>query len=97
MMIQLIVLSILAEAIWENLKMIWEKGKFNWNRLGALVLSVILAVGTKADLFELLKLNIFIPVLGSVFTGILISRGANFIHDLLKKIQSFLNLYFHLY
>ena len=88
MMIQLIILSILAEAIWENLKMIWEKGKFNWNRLGALILSIILAVATKADLFELLKLNIFIPVLGSVFTGILISRGANFIHDLLKKIQS---------
>ena len=88
MMIQLIILSILAEAVWENLRMIWEKGKFNWNRLGALVLSIILAVGTKADLFELLKLDIFIPVLGSVFTGILISRGANFIHDLLKKIQS---------
>ena len=86
-MIQLIILSILAEAIWENLKMIWEKGKFNWDRLGALVLSIILAVVTKADLFELLRLNIFIPILGSIFTGILISRGANFIHDLLKKIQ----------
>ena len=35
-----------------------------------------------------LKLNIFVPVLGSIFTGILISRGANVVHDLLKKIQS---------
>jgi len=88
MMIQLIILALLAEAIWENLRMIWEDGKFNVNRLGALILSIIIAVGTRTDLFELLKLNIFVPVLGSIFTGILISRGANVVHDLLKKIQS---------
>lgn len=88
MMIQLIILSLLAEAIWENLRMIWENGKFSINRLGALILSIIIAVGTKTDLFELLKLDIFIPVLGSIFTGILISRGANVVHDLLKKIQN---------
>ena len=87
MMIQLIILALLSEAIWENLRMIWENGKFNINRLGALILSIIIAVGTKIDLFELLNLNMFIPVLGSIFTGILISRGANFIHDLLTKIQ----------
>ena len=87
MMIQLIILALLAEAIWENLKMIWENGKFSFNRLGALILSVIIAVGTKIDLFELLNLNMFIPVLGSIFTGILISRGANVVHDLLTKIQ----------
>ena len=88
MMIQLIILALLSEAIWENLKMIWENGKFNINRLGALILSIIIAVGTRTDLFELLNLNIFVPVLGSIFTGILISRGANVVHDLLKKIQS---------
>ena len=88
MMIQLIILSLLAEAIWENLRMTWENGKFSINRLGALIVSIIIAVGTKTDLFELLKLNIFIPVLGSIFTGILISRGANVVHDLLKKIQN---------
>ena len=85
---QLIILALLAEAIWENLRMIWENGKFSINRLGALILSIIIAVGTRTDLFELLKLNIFIPALGSIFTGILISRGANVVHDLLKKIQN---------
>ena len=88
MMIQLIILALLAEAIWENLRMIWEDGKFNVNRLGALILSIIVAVATRIDLFELLNLNMFIPILGSIFTGVLISRGANVIHDLLKKIQS---------
>ena len=87
MMIKVIMLALLCEAIWENLRMIWENGKFNINRLGALMLSIIIAVGTRTDLFELLNLNIFIPVLGSILTGILISRGANVTHDILKKIQ----------
>ena len=86
MMIKIIVLAILCEAIWENLKMIWENGKFNINRLGALMLGVILALATQLDLFKILDIEI-IPVIGSIFTGILISRGANFIHDLLTKIQ----------
>ena len=86
-MVQIIVLAILAEAIWENLRMMWENGKFSLNRLGALFTSIILAIGTQIDLFKILNLEISIPFLGNIFTGILISRGANVIHDLFKKIQ----------
>lgn len=86
MIIKITILALLAEAIWENLKMIWENNKFSVNRLGALILSIILAVATQIDLFKVLDIEI-IPVIGSIFTGILISRGANFIHDLLTKIQ----------
>ena len=86
MIIKITILAILCEAIWENLKMIWENGKFSINRLGALILSVIIALATQIDLFALLEIQI-VPVLGSIFTGILISRGANVLHDLLVKIQ----------
>ena len=86
MIIKITILALLAEAIWENLKMIGENNKFSVNRLGALILSIILAVATQIDLFKVLDIDI-IPVIGSIFTGILISRGANFIHDLLTKIQ----------
>lgn len=86
MMIKIIILAMLCEAIWENLKMIWENGKFSINRLGALALGIIIAIATQIDLFKILDIEI-IPIIGNVFTGILISRGANFIHDLLTKIQ----------
>lgn len=86
MIIKITILALLAEAIWENLKMIWENGKFSINRLGALIVSVIVAISTKINLFEILDFEIF-PILGSVLTGILISRGANVLHDLLTKIQ----------
>lgn len=86
MMIKVIILALLCEAIWENLRMIWENGKFSINRLGALVISIIVALGTKIDLFKILDFEMA-QVLGSFLTGILISRGANVVHDLLTKIQ----------
>ena len=86
MIIKVTILAFLCEAVWENLRMIWENGKFNVNRLGALILGIILALATQIDLFEVLQIKI-VPILGSIFTGILISRGANFIHDLFAKIQ----------
>ena len=66
--------------------MTFEGGKFSVNRLGALIVSIIVALSTKINLFEILDFEIF-PILGSVLTGILISRGANVLHDLLTKIQ----------
>lgn len=87
MMIKIIILALLCEAIWENLRMTFENGKFSLNRLGALIVSIVVALGTKINLFEILDFEI-VQVLGSILTGILISRGANVLHDLLNKIQA---------
>lgn len=87
MIVKVIILSMLAEAIWENLRMTFEDGKFSINRLGALIISIVVAVGTKINIFEILDFEMF-GILGSILTGILISRGANVVHDLFKKIQS---------
>ena len=89
-LLQIVVIALLAETIWENLKMIWQNGKFSIDRIGALVISILIAVGTKIDLFAILNFSIAIPFAGSILTGILISRGANVVHDLLNKIQDIL-------
>ncbi|WP_175574639.1 hypothetical protein [Syntrophomonas wolfei] len=54
------------------------------DRVGALVLGITIALGTGIDLFATVGLPINIPYLGLILTGIIISRGANFIHDLFK-------------
>lgn len=87
-LLQIISIAFLAEAIWENLKMIWQEGKVSIDRIGALVVSIIVSMVTKIDIFNLLNFGISIPLVGSFLTGILISRGANFIHDLMSKINS---------
>ena len=85
--LQIIVIALLAETIWENLKMVWQEGKVNVDRIGALVVSVIVSMATQLDVFVILNFGIAIPFVGSFLTGILISRGANVIHDLLNKIE----------
>ena len=84
---QLVILSILIEAIWENLKMIWQNGKFSIDKIGALVISVLICILAKIDIFPIVNLSVSIPVIGSIFTGIIVSRGANFVHDLFNKIS----------
>jgi hypothetical protein len=69
------------------MKLIFKNGEFNWDRVGAIVVGILIAFGTGADIFLLLKIPFRIPVVGNVLTGLLISRGANFIHDLFKTLN----------
>lgn len=92
-LLQITAITILAEAVWENLKMIWQDGKVSIDRIGALIVSIVISMATQLDVFAILNFGISIPFVGSFLTGILISRGANFIHDLLNKIQTISNSY----
>lgn len=84
----IIVVSILAESIWETLKMTWQNGKVSIDRIGALVVSLVITLVTKMDLLALLGLETTIPYMGSFLTGIIVSRGSNFTHDLLTKVNN---------
>ena len=86
-LIQLVVLATLAEAVWETSKMVWQEGKISGDRIGALVVGLLVSIGTKADLFALLELPFVIPYVGMILTGILISRGANYLHDIVKRLN----------
>lgn len=84
---KLILIAILVEAIWENLKMVYNKKKFNFNMIGSLFLGMIICASAKIDIFNLVGISLSIPILGCIFTGIICSRGANFVNDLFKKIK----------
>jgi hypothetical protein len=86
-LLSLVVLALLGESVWETLKMIWQQGKLSIDKIGALVIGVILALSTGLDLMALVGVPSKIPFLGTIFTGILISRGANFMHDLIGSID----------
>ena len=87
-MLSLLVIALLGEAIWETAKMVWQNGKLSADRIGALIVGVALTVGSGLDIFTLVGISLKIPYLGMILTGILISRGANFIHDLLASISN---------
>lgn len=82
----IIMIALIAESVWETLKMTWQEGKISVDRIGALVVALVLCVGVKLDILSLLGISTMIPLLGVILTGILISRGSNFIHDLLIRL-----------
>ena len=84
---QLVIVAILIEAIWENIKMVWQNGKFSIDKIGSLVISILICILAKIDIFPIVNLSIMVPVIGSILTGIIVSRGSNFVRDLFNKIS----------
>ena len=54
----------------------------------ALILSVLLCFAVGADFYAVLNVQFTLPWLGCLLTGIFASRGANFVSDLFKKLQT---------
>lgn len=95
---QLILLALLIEAVWETGKMVWQERHINVDRAGALLVGMGVAIGAGVDAFTMVGLPLTVPflgdgivigaVIGAGLTGIILSRGANFVHDLIKRIQN---------
>ncbi|MBU3109902.1 hypothetical protein KPL36_19060 [Clostridium gasigenes] len=86
--ITLIVLATLGEAIWETLKMVWQEGKASIDKIGALVVALVITLGTGIDIMPMLGLKTQWGILGAILTAILISRGATFTHELISKVSN---------
>lgn len=95
-LIPILLLAAMVEAVWQTLKMVWQpkqtlgatKGKINPDKIGALAVGVLIAFGSGLDLPTLVGIPMSIPYLGVILTGILISRGAGFVHDLFTYLKS---------
>ncbi len=87
----ILTVALIAESVWETLKMTWQKGKLCLDRVGALVVSLVICIDIRLDMLALLGIKTTIPFIGIVLTAILISRGSNFLHDLLERIGQVIN------
>lgn len=85
---QLAVLAFLVEALLQTIKPLYDKTK-GWNRsaLLSIGIGVLVCLLTGADLFKQVGLPIMLPFVGPVLTGIIASRGSNFLHDVFKFMQ----------
>ncbi len=80
-----LVMSLLVESVWETLKLVWEKG-FDWQRVAIILLSIGVCIAYNLDLISMVGISSNIPVIGMILTGILSSRGANFVNDIFTKV-----------
>ncbi len=88
MVTQLIIIAILVEALTEVFKSVFKDGRLNKSSILSIVVGLILTFTINLDLFVAIGLTPTIPVIGVVATGLLISRGANFVHDTMSKINN---------
>ena len=79
-------LAILIEAIITYFNKFFVQENFCWQMLFSVVLGIVIAVAYKLDLPAHFNLNSQIPYVGCVLTGILLSRGSNYLFELLKKL-----------
>ena len=89
---KILMLAFLGEALTKTLKDLYAsvRGTKDKSELAILFVNIIVGVGI-AVLFEVdatYVLNDRIDLLGCILTGVIASRGANFVHDLSSKIRN---------
>lgn len=85
-------LAIIVEALIEYGKSIGNAfSSGGWKtavtQLVAVCVGVFLCIVSGADLFAATEVTFALPYIGMVLTGIIISRGANYVSDFIKRLQ----------
>ena len=83
---QSVTIAVLVEAIWENIKRAYTDS-LQVSVIGSLVISIVVCVLTGVDVFEIIGLPIKVAFVGSIFTGVIAARGANFVNDLFTRLN----------
>lgn len=90
-LMEFVVAALIVEALWETSKMFVVNGnKLNVDRIGAVAFGELIAITGKMDFLAAVGVNLKVPLVGTLLTGLLLSRGANFMHDIVSGIG---NLY----
>ena len=83
----IVTFAMLIEALITYYKEFFAGGGSSWEMIASFTLGVTIAIAYKLDLPSYFNLNSQIPYLGNILTGILLSRGSNYLFDLLGKLS----------
>jgi hypothetical protein len=91
---QLIIMAVLLESLVETVKPLWKPAEISVTFYVTLGASMLVATGINylagLDVFSAAGIPLVkAPWVGVIATGVLLSRGANFAHDLIKVVLSF--------
>ena len=86
-LITLTTVAILVEAIVEILKSIKDGKGLNKSVILSILVGLLFAFTTKLDVLELIGIDAHIPYVGMVATGLIVSRGSNYVHEIIDKLK----------
>ncbi|MBT9133783.1 MAG: hypothetical protein DDT38_00509 [Firmicutes bacterium] len=82
-------LAVIVEQVVGIIKSAFPKVRNHYAALAAIVVGIALCVGTRVGVLSALNVPIAYRILDYVVSGLLISRGANLIHDLLQNFSRY--------
>ena len=83
--------SIVIESVIDICNDLFAGGRIAWQKVTSIILGITVAIGFNLDLFFMFGLTASVPFLGMILTGIVLPRGANYVSDIIKKINGFRN------
>ena len=84
---KMLMVCVVLEGIITYINNFFVIGEPHYQMILSLIFGIFIAVAYKIDLLKLANIESEIPHIGSVLTGILFSRGSNYIHDILKTLN----------
>ena len=89
----ILVLAITVEALIQYGKTILEmlekkQYKTFATQLAAILISVFICFAAGVNLYALVGVSFTVPWLGTLLTGIVVSRGSNYTSDFIKRLQN---------
>ena len=85
--INITLMAVVVEGVVSYSKMIFIERKVQWQVVAAIAAGISVSLNYRLDILLQFGFSGSIPFVGSVLTGILISRGANYMHSFGKTAQ----------
>lgn len=82
----LIFLAIVIEGLVTYTRTLVVDKVFQWQILAAMGLGIGCALAFGVDLFAIAGINSNVPFVGEILTGVVLSRGSNYLFDLIGQI-----------
>lgn len=79
-------LAIIVEATITYINQFFVNGEFCYEMFLSIIFGIVISIAYEIDIPKYLNLNSRIPYLSNILTGIIISRGSNYIYDFMNKL-----------
>lgn len=83
-----LIMSVLIEAIITYAKTWVVEKKIKWQQIAAVIFGIVICLAYNLDIPAMIGFESAVPYVGKAITGILISRGSNFVYELFKAIKT---------
>lgn len=84
----IVIMSVLIEAVITYAKTWVVEKKIKWQQIVAVIFGILISLSYNLDIPALVGFESAVPYVGMIITGILVSRGSNYVYELFNIIKT---------